>query len=39
MSLAVIRSLESATRKFFMNSTYILSRKWESNVFVLTRPI
>ena len=38
MSLAVISSLESATRKFFMNSTYILSRKWESNVFVLRRP-
>ena len=29
MSLAVISSLESARRKFFMNSTYILSRKWE----------
>ena len=38
MSLAVISSLESARRKFFMDSTYILSRNWESNVFVLTRP-
>ena len=38
MSLAVISSLESARRKFCMNSTYILSRKWESNVFVLRRP-
>ena len=38
MSLAVIRSLESARRKFFMNSTFILSRKWESNVFMLRRP-
>ena len=38
MSLAVISSLESARRKFFMNSTYILSRIWESNVFVLRRP-
>ena len=38
MSLAVISSLEKARRKFFMDSTYILSRKWESNVFVLTRP-
>ena len=38
MSLVVISSLESETRKFFMNSTYILSRKWESNVFVLRRP-
>ena len=38
MSLAVISSLESATRKFFMNSTYILSRKWESNVLGLMSP-
>ena len=38
MSLAVISSLESARRKCSMNSTYILSRKWESNVFVLRRP-
>ena len=38
MSLAVISSLESARRKFFMNLTYILSRKRESNVFVLKRP-
>ena len=27
MSLTAISSLESARRKFFMNSTYILSRK------------
>ena len=27
MSLTAIRSLESARRKFFMNSTYIMSRK------------
>ena len=26
-------SLESARKKFFMNSTYIMSRKWESKVF------
>ena len=38
MSLTGIISLESATRKFFMNSTYIMSRKWESNVFGLRRP-
>ena len=38
MSLAVISSLESGRRKFFMNSTYILSRKSESNVFVIRRP-
>ena len=38
MSLTAISSLESARRKFFMSPTYILSRKWESNVFVLRRP-
>ena len=37
MSLTAISSLESR-RKFFMNPTYILSRKFESNVFVLRRP-
>ena len=38
MSLTTISSLESTRRKFFMNSTYIMSRKMESNVFVLRRP-
>ena len=38
MSLRVLSSLESARRKFFMNSTYIMSRKMESNVFALRRP-
>ena len=38
MSLTAISMLESARRKLFMNQTYILSRKWESNVFVLKRP-
>ena len=40
MSLTAISSLESAIprRKFFRNSTYILSRKQESNVFGLRRP-
>ena len=38
MSLTAIHSLESTRRKFFMNSTYIRSRKMESNVFVLRRP-
>ena len=38
MSLTAISSLESRRREFFMNSTYIMSRKYESNVFVLTRP-
>ena len=38
MSLTAIHSLESTRRKFFMNSTYIMSRKMESNVFGLTGP-
>ena len=38
MSITAISSLESARRKFFMNSTYSMSRKWESNVFGLRRP-
>ena len=38
MSLTATSSLESVTRKFFMNSTYIMSRKWESNVFGPRRP-
>ena len=37
MSLTPLSSLESARQKFLMNSTYIMSRKWESNVFGLTR--
>ena len=35
MSLTAIRSRESAREKFLMNSTYIKSRKEESNVFEL----
>ena len=38
MSLTAISLFESARAKFFMNSTYIMSRKYESNVFVLRRP-
>ena len=38
MSLTAIRSLQWAREKFFMNSTYIMSRKQESNVFGLRRP-
>ena len=38
MSLRAISSHESARRKFLMNSTYIMSTKMESNVFVLRRP-
>ena len=38
MSLTAISSLESARRKFFMNSTYIMSTKQESLVFGLRMP-
>ena len=38
MSLTAISSIESTRRKFFMNSTYIITRKKESNVFELRRP-
>ena len=38
MSLTAISLLESARRKFFMNSTYIMSKKEDSNVFGLRRP-
>ena len=38
MGLRAISSLESARRKFFLNTTYIMSRKQESNLFGLTRP-
>ena len=38
MSLTTNSSLESARVKFLMNSTYIMSRKLESNVFGLWRP-
>ena len=38
MSLTAISSLESTRRKIFINSTYIMSRKMEPNVFVLRRP-
>ena len=38
MTLTPITSLESARKQFLMNSTYILFRKWESNVFGLRIP-
>ena len=38
MTLTAISSRESARKKFFMNSTYIMSGKWESNVFGLRKP-
>ena len=38
MTLTAISSLESVTKKFFMNSTYVMSRKWKSKVFGLRRP-
>ena len=41
MTLTAFSSLEWVRKKFFMNSTYIMSRKcreWESKVFGLRRP-
>ena len=38
MGLRAIHSLESTRTQFFMKPTYTMSRKWESNVFVLKRP-
>ena len=38
MSVTAICSLESARRKFFMNSTQNMCKKLESNVFGLRRP-
>ena len=38
MSLTGICSPEWERRKFFMNSKYIMSREYESNVFGLRRP-
>ena len=38
MTLTAISSMDSARRKFFINSTYIMYRKKESNVFGLRRP-
>ena len=38
MSLIAMSLLESPSRKFFMNSTCIMSRKKDSNVFGLRRP-
>ena len=38
MSLTAMSLLESARGKFFMNSTYIVSTKSDSNVFGLWRP-
>ena len=37
MGLRAISSLQSTRRKFFMNTTYIISRKEETNVFGLRR--
>ena len=38
MTLTPISSRESARKKFLMNSTFIMSTKWESNVFGLRKP-
>ena len=37
MSLTAMNLLQSARRKYFMNSTYIMSRKKDSNVLGLRR--
>ena len=37
MSPTAMNLLQSARRKFFMNSTYIVSRRLDSNVFALRR--
>ena len=37
MSLTAMSLLEMTRRKFFMNSTYVMSRKWESNNLVVRR--
>ena len=38
MTLTAITSLESGTRKFFMNSTDMMPTKKESNAFGVRRP-
>ena len=38
MSLTAISSLESAKRKFFMNSLQNMCKNFESHVFELRRP-
>ena len=38
MTLIAISSLESTNRKFFINSTYTMSGKSESNAFGLRSP-
>ena len=38
MTLTFISSRESAKKNFFMNSAYIMSRRYKSNVFGLRRP-
>ena len=38
MSLTAMGLIDSARRKFFINSTYIMYRKKDSNLFGLRRP-
>ena len=38
MTLTPLSSLEQARKKFLIDSTYIMSRKWESIVFGLRKP-
>ena len=38
MTLTPLSALESARKKFLIDSTYIMSGKWESIVFGIRRP-
>ena len=38
MTLTPLSWPESERKKFLINATYVMSRKWESNVFGLRRP-
>ena len=38
MTLTAISSLELVRKKFFMKTTYIMSRKWESKIFGFGKP-
>ena len=38
MSLSAKSSLQSTRSNYFMNSTYTMCRKYESNVFAVRRP-
>ena len=38
MTLTPLRSLESARKKFLIDTTYIMSRKWNQTFLGLRRP-